>query len=271
MSNLTTVYIRLAFKKGSDNIHVGFTQLGNKTLTGEIMASDDLIVNHQLSMTGLSGEGAVGKVGTICIASDEEADRLIEEIDSIQAGRPVNARGNKYPFVYLEVLTEGDIIFNRGLNGGVDRLTFLDVECVEVHADAPEAVVQIEKPVVRSSSMADARAANSYGTVSYREVRKSRLAQMEAAAHSVRRTGARSSVDNTTPLRVENAFPTEAHSPVPTFNTKTIDVVKEGSESKDSPDSQQDKLNAIAVAMKAAGMSGAEIAQALKKELELVF
>ena len=223
MSNLTTVYIRLAFKKGSNNIHVGFTQLGNKTLTGEIMASDDLIVNHQLSLTGLSGEGAVGKVGTICIASDEDADLLIEEIDSIQAGRPVNARGNKYPFVYLEVQTEGDIIFNRGLNGGVDRLTFLDVKCVVVHANAPEAVVQIEKPlvVVRASSIADARAASRYGTVSYREERKRRLAQMEAA---------RNSVDNTTPLRVENASPTEAHSLIPTFNTKTIDVVEEGDE-----------------------------------------
>jgi len=276
MTNLTTVYIRLAFKKGSDNIHVGFTQLGNKTLTGEIMASDDLIVNHQMSFTNLSGESAIGKVATVCIASDEEADALINKIDAIQAARPVNARGNKFPFCWLELATEGTIIFNRGLNGGVDRLTFLDVELVEVHADAPDAVVQIEKPVVsvpaassprRGASIEDASAASRYGTQDYRAVRKLR------AQNSIAQASA--NIANSSTLG-------EASSQVaPSFNTNVIEAVHSSQkdaprvgqsiDSQDSSNSQQDKLNAIAVAMKAAGMSSAEIAQALKAELELVF
>lgn len=268
MTNLITVYIRLAFKKGSDNIHVGFTQLGNKTLTGEIMASDDLIVNHQMSFTNLSGESAIGKVATVCIASDEEADALIDKIDAIQAARPVNARGNKFPFCWLELATEGTIIFNRGLNGGVDRLTFLDVELVEVHADAPDAVVQIEKPVVSvPSSIEDARRANNYGTQNYRAVRKLRAQNPIAQASA--------NIANSSTLG-------EASSQVaPSFNTNVIEAVHSSQkdaprvgqsiDSQDSSDSQQNKLNAIAVAMKASGMSSAEIAQALKAELELVF
>ena len=241
------VYIRLAFKKGSDNIHVGFTQLGNKTLTGEIMASDDLIVNHQMSFTNLSGEGAIGKVGTVCIASDEEADALIDKIDAIQAARSINARGNKYPFVYLKVSTEGTIIFNRGLDSGPDRLTLLDVELIEVHGNPPDAVVQIEKPIVSvPSSVEDVKAASRYGTVNYRAVRKLRAQNniAKASANIANGMSAPSNVDET-----------------PSFNTKTVEV---------SVEPQQDKLNAIAVAMRAAGMSGLEIAQALKVEMSLV-
>ena len=251
MSNnkMTTTIVRLAFAKGSDEIYVGKTQKGNYTFVGEIVYSEDLVVSHYNKVVEVTGESCVGSVGTLCLADNNEANSLIEEIESIQAARPVNSRGNKYPFVFIRVITEGDIIFNKGVGSEKHRLTFLVVECIEVEADAPDEVVQVETPQLEAPSR-DSR--SSYGTIRYRPQVQAARAGLSSPSH---------------------ASEIEAHSPVPTFNTKTIDVVEEESESKespDSPDSQQDKLNAIAVAMKTAGMSGAEIAQALKKELELV-
>lgn len=268
-SNLQSVVIRLAFRKGSDEIHAGLTKNNNVTLVGEILHSSDLTVSHYNKLFNVAGNSCVGSVGTVCISDREVADSLIEEINSIQVVRPTNNRGNKYPFVFIRVVTDGDIVFNKGVGGEAHRLSFLDVECVEVEADAPDEVVRVETP-----SMSNTSSRSSYGTVRYRP-------QVQAARSSIeQREIARAGLSSHSPAEHEaemEATPSsqmEAHSSIPTFNTKTIDVVEEGSgskESQDSQDSQQDKLNAIAVAMKAAGMNSAEIAQALKKELELVF
>ena len=108
------------------------------------------------------------------------------------------------------------------------------------------------------SSVEDASAASRYGTQDYRAVRKLRahsLERMTKAQNSIAKEGA-----------------VLANSEVaPSFNTKTIEDPQTPQEqSLDSLDSQQDRLNAIAVAMRAAGMSGLEIAQALKEEMSLV-
>ncbi len=249
-NNLSTTIIRLAFAKGADQIHVGLTKKGNKTFVGEIVYSEELTISHYNKLFNVEGNSVVGSVGTICVADDEEANNLIEQIESIQAARPVNARGNKYPFVFLRVATNGserDIIFNKGVNGEKHRLTFLEVECVEVEADAPDEVVGLESP--QFPQLVNSR--SNYGTVRYRPQTKAPLHGVEAQ----------------TKAAIASA---NIASAVPSFNTKTIEA-PQVEETSQSLDSQQDKLNAIAVAMKAAGMSGAEIAQALKAELELVF
>ena len=274
-SNLQSVIIRLSFRKGSTEIHAGLTKNNNITLVGEILHSSDLVVSHYNKLFEVDGNSCVGSIGTVCIADRDVANSLIEEINSIQAARTVNARGNRYPFVFLRVVSDGDIIFNRGVGDAPHRLSFLDVELIEVEADAPDEVVRIETPQVQAPSR------STYGTVRYRpQVKATLSAQTEAARSSIespsplgeQREIARAGLSSPSPTSHEAE--TEADSTVPTFNTKTIDVEEEGSkgnESEDSQDSQQDKLNAIAVAMKAAGMSGSEIAQALKAELELVF
>lgn len=228
MSNIQTAIIRLAFRKGSDFIHVGLTKQGNKTFIGEIVYSEDLVVSHYNQLVNVSGQSVEGNVGTICIADDEEADRLIEQIESIQANRLVNERGNKYPFVLLRVVTDGLVIYNKGSRDEKDRLTFLDVELIEVEEDAPPEVAQIEKRAVLPQVTA-AR----YGTVSYQAVRNSRKnkANQERVWNNPRRS----------PSVVE---PTEI-----------------------SSDSPQDKLNMVASAMRSAGMSPLEIAEALKEQV----
>ena len=228
MSNIQTAIIRLAFRKGSDFIHVGLTKQGNKTFIGEIVYSEDLVVSHYNQLVSVSSQSVEGNVGTICIADDEEADRLIEQIESIQANRPINERGNKYPFVFLRVVTDGLVIYNKGSRDEKDRLTFLDVELIEVEEDAPPEVAQIEKRAVLPQVTA-AR----YGTVSYQAVRNSRKnkANQERVWNNPRRS----------PSVVE---PTE----IPL-------------------DSPQDKLNMVASAMRSAGMSPLEIAEALKEQV----
>ncbi|MEM8722202.1 MAG: hypothetical protein AAGE84_23390 [Cyanobacteria bacterium P01_G01_bin.39] len=260
-NNLSITIVRIAFAKGSDQIHVGLTKNGNKTFVGEIVYSEELTISHYNKLLNVDGNNLVGCVGTICIADDDEANALISQIESIQAARPVNSRGNKYPFVFLRVITdgnEGDIIFNKGVGGAPHRLTFLNVECIEV--------VQVETPQVVAPSR------SSYGTVRYRpQVKANTSASVKTA-----RAGLEVSSNDVTPhvdariLRSEGMKRRVA----PSFNRNIVESVGEveeqSLESLDSLDSQQDKLNAIAVAMKAAGMSGAEIAQALKAELELV-
>ena len=228
MSNIQTAIIRLAFRKGSDFIHVGLTKQGNKTFIGEIVYSEDLVVSHYNQLVSVSSQSVEGNVGTICIADDEEADRLIEQIESIQANRPINERGNKYPFVFLRVVTDGLVIYNKGSRDEKDRLTFLDIELIEVEEDAPPEVAQIEKRAVLPQVTA-AR----YGTVSYQAVRNSRKnkANQERVWNNPRRS----------PSVVE---PTE----IPL-------------------DSPQDKLNMVASAMRSAGMSPLEIAEALKEQV----
>ncbi len=263
-NNMTTTIIRLAFAKGSDEIYVGKTQKGNYTFVGEIVHSENLVISHYNKVVEVTGESCVGSVGTLCLANNEEANSLIEEIESIQAARPFNSRGNKYPFVFIRVIIDGDIIFNKGVGGAPHRLTFLDVECIEVEADAPDEVVQVETPQVVAPSR---NSRSSYGTVRYRpQVKVNTSTSVEAA-----RSGLEVSSNDVTPL-------VDARRVAPSFNRNIVESVGQVEEqsldsldSLDSSDSQQDKLNAIAVAMKAAGMSGVEIAQALKKELELVF
>lgn len=249
-NNMTTTIVRLAFAKGSDEIYVGKTQKGNYTFVGEIVYSEDLVVSHYNKVVEVDGNSCVGSVGTLCLANNEEANSLIEEIESIQAARPFNSRGNKYPFVFIRVITDGDIIFNKGVGGAPHRLTFLDVECIDVEADAPDEVVRVETPQVVPPR-------SSYGTVRYRPQVKAARSGLEVSSNS--------------------ATPSSQAEAAPSFNRNIVESVGEVEEqplesldSLDSLDSQQDKLNAIAVAMKAAGMSGVEIAQALKKELELV-
>ena len=276
-NNMTTTIVRLAFAKGSDEIYVGKTQKGNYTFVGEIVYSEDLVISHYNKVVEVTGESCVGSVGTLCLANNEEANSLIEEIESIQAARPFNSRNNKYPFVFIRVITDGDIIFNKGIGGAPHRLTFLDVECIEVEGEAPDEVVQIETPQVQAPSR------STYGTVRYRrprpQVQPNTSASVEAA-----RSGLEVSSNDVTPLvdpRILRSAPNSVRSSegmkrrvAPSFNRNIVESVEEVEEqpldSLDSLDSQQDKLNAIAVAMKAAGMSAAEIAQALKAELELV-
>ena len=228
MSNIQTAIIRLAFRKGSDEIHVGLTKQGNKTFIGKIVYSEDLVVSHYNQLVNVSGQSVEGNVGTICIADDEEADRLIKQIESIQANRLVNERGNKYPFVFLRVVTDGLVIYNKGNRDEKDRLTFLDVELIEVEEDAPTEVAQIEK----RAALPQVTAAR-YGTVSYQAVRHSRKnkANQERVWSNPRRS----------PSVVE---PTEIPS-----------------------DSPQDKLNMVASAMRSADMSPLEIAEALKEQV----
>lgn len=183
-SNLQTVVIRLAFRKGSDEISAGLTKNNNVTLVGEILHSSDLTVSHYNKLFNVDGASCVGSVGTVCISDREVADALIEEINSIQVARPVNARGNKYPFVFIRVVTDGDVIFNKGVGSEAHRLSFLDVECVEVEAEAPDEVVRIATSQVPANNSRSA-----YGTVKYRpQVKAARAglsSQMEA---SVQRT-----------------------------------------------------------------------------------
>lgn len=237
MSNIQTAIIRLAFRKGSDFIHVGLTKQGNKTFIGEIVYSEDLVVSHYNQLVSVSGQSVEGNVGTICIADDEEADRLIEQIESIQAKRLANERGNKYPFVFLRVVTEGLVIYNKGNKDEKDRVTFLDVELIEVEENAPYEVAQIDRrdilPQTNAARLSSQSQSARYGTVSYQAVRNSRKnkTNQERVWNNPRRT----------PPVVE---PTE----IPL-------------------DSQQDKLNMVASAMRSAGMSPLEIAEALKEQV----
>ncbi|MCC0177809.1 hypothetical protein I4641_12555 [Waterburya agarophytonicola K14] len=227
MSNIQTAIIRLAFRKGSDEIHVGLTKQGNKTFIGEIVYSQDLVVSHYNQLVSISGQSVEGNVGTICIADDEEADLLIEQIESIQANRPLNERGNKYPFVFLRVVTDGLVIYNKGNREEKDRLTFLDVELIEVEEDAPPEVAQIKRRTILPQT-----AVARYGTVSYQAVRHSRKNNNQERVWS-------------NPRR----FPSVV---------EPIEIPL---------DSQQDKLNMVASAMRSAGMSPLEIAEALKEQV----
>lgn len=258
--NLTSIIVRLAFAKGADQIHVGLTKNGNKTFVGEIVHSDDLVVSHYNKLFEVDGNSCVGSVGTICIASDEVANDLIEDIEAIQAARPVNARSNKYPFVFLRVLTEGDIIFNKGVGGAPHRLTFLDVECINVEGDAPDEIVAIESPATHKFAERSAVVVprSSYGTVKYRP-------QVLAA-----RRGLEVSSSATHKFAERSAVPSFNRNVVETPQVNAEEVVEKSPKGTEGQ-SRQDKLNAIAVAMKAVGMSSLEIAQALKAELELVF
>lgn len=234
--NLATTIVRLSFAKGNDEIYVGKTKNNNFTFVGEIVYSEDLTVSHYNKLFDVDGSTCVGSVGTICIADNEKTNALIEQIESIQAARPVNARGNKYPFVFLRVLTNGPIIFNKGLNDEKHRLTFLDVELIEVESDAPDEVVRVESPQLT-------RNLSNYGTVRYHRPKlngKSVLAQTQVAQESA---------------AIANA--------VPSFNTKTVEIVKE----KEGKQSEQYKLAAIASAMRAAGLSPIEIANALREQV----
>ena len=158
---------------------------------------------------------------------------LIEQIETIQANRPVNERGNKYPFVFLRVVTDGLVIYNKGNREEKDRLTFLDVELIEVEEDAPPEVAQIEKRAVLPQTIA-AR----YGTVSYQAVRHSRK-------------------NKTNQERVWS-------------NPRRKQEVVEPTQVSISSDSPQDKLNMVASAMRSAGMSPIEIAEALKEQVGAV-
>ncbi len=278
--NLTTTIVRLSFAKGSNEIYVGKTKNNNFTFVGEIVYSEDLTVSHYNKLFDVDGSTCVGSVGTICIADNEKTNALIQVIESIQAARPVNARGNKYPFVFLRVVTNGTIIFNKGVNGEKHRLTFLDVELIEVEADAPDEVVELKSPQLT-------RNLSNYGTVRYRRKTNENIPNTAIASPSSRRLEAQ------TKVAVDSA---NIANEVPSFNTKTIETEphieeitpqverpsphssgrmtealgEQSQNSSNSLNSQQDKLNAIAVAMKAAGMSGIEIAQALKEEMSLV-
>ena len=254
--NLATTIVRLSFAKGSDEIYVGKTKNNNFTFVGEIVYSEDLIVSHYNKLFDVDGSTCVGSVGTICIADNEKTNALIEQIESIQAARPVNARGNKYPFVFLRVLTNGPIIFNKGLNGEKHRITFLDVELIEVESDAPDEVVRVENPQLTSNL-------SNYGTVRYRRKTNKNIPNTAIASPSSRGLKAQ------TKVAVDSA---DIANEVPSFNTKTIkphveEITPQVEQSIDSLNSEQDKLNAIAVAMGAAGMSSAEIANALKEQV----
>ncbi|MEM8720400.1 MAG: hypothetical protein AAGE84_14030 [Cyanobacteria bacterium P01_G01_bin.39] len=284
-NNIQSVIIRIAFAKGSDEIHVGLTKNGNKTFVGEIVYSDNLLVSQYNKLFEVDGESIVGSVGTICVADDEEANALIEQIESIQAARPVNARGNKYPFLFLRVMTEGDIIFNKGVGGAPNRLSFLDVELIEVEGDAPDEVLGLDKPQLTN------RVSN-YGTVKYRRNRipHNRQQSSPSARRSTPTSGipgvsreypsvqtnvvqeAANLANEVSVAAVANSASVgAANSEVaPSFNTKTVEVegnIPISPQDIDSQDSPQDKLNAIAVAMKAAGLSPLEIALALKEQV----
>ena len=284
--NLATTIVRLSFAKGNDEIYVGKTKNNNFTFVGEIVYSEDLTISHYNKLFDVDGSTCVGSVGTICIADNEKTNALIEQVESIQAARPVNARGNKYPFVFLRVLTNGAIIFNKGVNGEKHRLTFLDVELIEVEGDAPDEVVRVESPQLT-------RNLSNYGTVRYRRPKlngKSVLAQTNVALDSA-------AIANSASVGVAN-ISNSINAETPSFNTNIISkpqasapvkaksslhapllsptgVAQENATLEEAEKhnviSQQDKLNMISVAMKTAGMSGSEIAEALKAELELVF
>lgn len=233
------VIIRLSFRKDSTEISAGLTRKNNITLSGTIDYSDSLAVSYLNNFVDLKGEVAKGKLGTLCFKNHEKANEVINQVNTIQAKR--HSENSRFPFVWLTVMTEGTPIFNEGMGGAVDRVTFLEIETVEVSRVAPPEVLSI-KPTV-SSSPQEAMRANSYGTTRYNPQTKVAIASANVANNSA-----------------------------PSFNTNVIEAkpVEVESQNSDSQDSQQDKLNAIAVAMKAAGMSSAEIAQALKEEMSLV-
>lgn len=143
-----SVIIRLAFKRGSNRIHVGFTSNENITLTGEIIWSSDLEVNTYQSINTLYSENAIGKVAITCIEDEDFAESIINQINSIQEARPINIRGNKYPFVFIKVVITDDVIFNPALRPEEkDRLTLLNVEHIEVYENAPEEVFNVNRQI----------------------------------------------------------------------------------------------------------------------------
>ena len=179
---MQTIIIRLSFSKGSDNIHVGLTRKDNLTLTGEIVYCEDLIVSYYNEFVPLAAEDSLGKVGTICFEENEEALALIDEIDTIQANRPINEKGNKYPFVFISVIVENDPIFNKGVNGEPDRITILDVDStlVEVNAEAPKEVLGlVNKPITKSQ----------YGTRDFRQVKNLRNSNLRKSTTNGRKRG----------------------------------------------------------------------------------
>ena len=115
---------------------------------------------------------------------------------------------------------------------------------------------------------------SNYGTVRYRRKTNENIPNTAIASPSSRRLEAQTKVAVDS-AALASQMEANIASEVPSFNTKTIEIEPHIEEItpqvEQSIDSQQDKLNAIAVAMRAAGMSSAEIAQALKAELELVF
>ena len=145
MSINSQIIVRLAFRRGSNQIHVGYTQANNITLTGEVVWSTDLEVSTYQTMTTLNSENAVGKVAITCIPDENLAETIVDQINSIQEARPTNTRGNKYPFVFVKVRITDDVIFNQGLNNDPDRLTILGVEHIEVFENAPQELLELNK------------------------------------------------------------------------------------------------------------------------------
>ena len=92
------------------------------------------------SIIEVRGEEILEKLATVCIPNESIADQVIEELNAIQENREVRANGYKYPFCFLTVDANSDIIFNQGINGEPDRLSLLDITDIQVSPNAPDEV-----------------------------------------------------------------------------------------------------------------------------------
>lgn len=208
MSNKTI--IRLSFRKDSTEISAGLTRKGNITLSGIIDYSDNLVVSYLNNFVDLNGEVAKDKLGTLCFNNHDLANKVINKANTIQAKR--HSEDSRFPFVWLIVKVNNTLslpIFNRGIGGAVDRVTFLDIEKVEVSRVAPPEVLNIKSNY--SSSPQEASRASSYGTVKYRPQTKIVKESADIANSKVA------------------ALANEA----PSFNTKTVRSIEKEVDDKD--------------------------------------
>ena len=136
---MTKLVIRVAFRKNSNKIYAGFTSK-NITLVGTVVYSQNLEMSYYDSIIEARGEEILEKLATVCIPNESIADQVIEELNAIQENREVRANGYKYPFCFLTVDANSDIIFNQGTNGEPDRLSLLDITDIQVSSNAPNEV-----------------------------------------------------------------------------------------------------------------------------------
>ncbi|MEM7556750.1 MAG: hypothetical protein AAF378_22150 [Cyanobacteria bacterium P01_A01_bin.84] len=244
------VVIRVA--RPTENNKVASVAAKYSTFNGTIVhVSNDVVIE---GVGAVENSHLLNKRGTIGVSSFDDAEYVLEEILSAFANKDSKEDRNPYVYLIIEVDETSLIRWSDPSNPNTrtEGFNFLDVETVLVESDAPVEVKSSHPLLKRTIPVEEAlrgekrEAKVNSGSRNMLQVRK--LRQVEASRRSIQT--------------------------IPSFNRNIVESVEEveeqSLESLDSLDSQQDKLNAIAVAMKAAGMSGAEIAQALKAELELV-
>lgn len=150
---MSTTIIKISFAKGSDQIRVGVTPLNNCTITGTCIHSDTLDVSYYNTLVELPVAEVEGMVATLVFPLSKEGKSLINKINKIQEARPVNARGNKVPFVYLTVEDAELIIFNKGDKENPDRLTFVDVNATQVKVEDKVPFIVINSLAVNKTSV----------------------------------------------------------------------------------------------------------------------